>query len=70
MDPPPIARIRTFGDSSIDFELLAWALRPHDRRRLIHDLSKAIDKRFAEEGITIPFPQRDVHLQQEAKDSE
>jgi MscS family membrane protein len=70
MDPPPIARIRTFGDSSIDFELLAWAIRPRDRGRLIHDLSMAIDKRFAEEGITIPFPQRDVHLQQEAKDSD
>ena len=64
-DPPPVARIRTFGDSSIDFELLAWAIRPHDRGRLIHDLSKAIDKRFEEEGITIPFPQRDVHLPQE-----
>ena len=61
-DPPPIARLRTFGDSSIDFELLAWAIRPHDRGRVIHDLSKAIDKRFAKEGITIPFPQRDVHL--------
>ena len=66
-DPPPVARIRTFGDSSIDFELLAWAIRPHDRGRLIHDLSKAIDKRFAEEGITIPFPQRDLHMQQEDK---
>ena len=69
-DPPPIARIRTFGDSSIDFELLAWAIRPRDRGRLIHDLSLAIDKRFAEEGITIPFPQRDVHLPQEAAESE
>ncbi len=64
-DPPPIARIRTFGNSSIDYELLAWAIRPRDRGRLIHELSMAIDKRFAEEGITIPFPQRDVHLQQE-----
>ncbi len=64
-DPPPQARLRVFGDSSIDFELLAWAIQPHDRGRVIHDLSKAIDKRFAEEGITIPFPQRDVHLQEE-----
>jgi MscS family membrane protein len=64
-DPQPLARIRNFGDSSIEFELLAWAIQPHDRGMVIHDLSKAIDKRFAEEGITIPFPQRDVHLQTE-----
>ena len=64
-DPPPVARVRTFGDSSIDFELLAWAIRPHDRGRVIHDLSKAIDRQFAEAGIVIPFPQRDVHLEGE-----
>ena len=64
-DPPPVARVRTFGDSSIDFELLAWAIKPHDRGRVVHELSKGISKRFAEEEIIIPFPQRDVNLQQE-----
>lgn len=60
--PEPRVRFRTFGDSSLDFELLCWAKRPHDRGRLIHELNCAIYKLFAKKGIEIPFPQRDVYL--------
>ncbi len=69
MDSPvPRVRLRSFGDSSINIELLVWAIQPRDRGRLIHELSKLIVRRFEEEGIVIPFPQRDVHIMsQEAK---
>ncbi len=60
--PEPRVRFRKFGDSALEFELLCWAARPHDRGRLIHTLSRDIYKRFNSEGIVIPFPQQDVYL--------
>jgi small-conductance mechanosensitive channel len=62
--PEPRVRFRVFGDSSLDFELLCWAHRPHDKGRLVHELNKEIYKSLDREGISIPFPQRDVHLYQ------
>ncbi|MBT8406013.1 MAG: mechanosensitive ion channel, partial [Deltaproteobacteria bacterium] len=61
-DPKPRVRFRTFGDSSLDFELLCWAHRPHDKGRIIHELNREIYKSFARDGIVIPFPQRDVYV--------
>ncbi len=54
--PPPKVRLRTFGESSINFELLTWAMRPHDRGRLTHELSKEIHRLFNKNGIEIPLP--------------
>ena len=61
-NPEPRVRFREFGDSSLNFELLCWARRPQDRGRLVHGLNTGIFDAFAEAGIEIPFPQRDVHL--------
>ncbi len=69
-NPSPRVRLRTFGDFSINFDLLVWASRPHDRGRLTHELSKAIFYRFKEEGIEIPFPQWDIHMRPGKEDSE
>lgn len=60
--PEPRVRMRGFGDSSLNFELLGWIDHPEDRGKVSHELFLAIDKRFREAGIVIPFPQRDVHL--------
>jgi MscS family membrane protein len=60
--PEPRVRFRAFGDSSLDFELLCWAHRPHDKGRITHQLNRAIYKTFDQAGIVIPFPQRDVHV--------
>lgn len=61
-DPEPRGRVRAFGDSSINWEVLAWIRDPRDRGVVIHDLSKKVHKAFRDEGIKIPFPQRDVHI--------
>lgn len=61
--PEPRVRFRAFGDSSLDHELLCWVERPVLRGRVLHVLNTNVYKRFIEEGIEIPFPQRDVHIQ-------
>ena len=62
-DPEPRVRFRTYGDSALNFELLAWAKEPALRGRTVHEMNCEIYKDFGRLGIRIPFPQRDVHLQ-------
>lgn len=59
-DPSPRVRMRGFGDSSLDFELLCWVNHPSERGLVTHDLYMHIYKELNTAGIEIPFPQRDV----------
>jgi MscS family membrane protein len=61
-NPAPRVRFRTFGASSLDFELMGWIDHPELRGRIRHELHMNIYKGFAEAGIQIPFPQQDVHV--------
>lgn len=65
-DPAPRVRFRGFGDSGLDFELLCWIDEPVLRGRVLDALNTAVYKRFAEEGIEIPYPKRDVYLHWQA----
>lgn len=58
----PRVRLRSLGDSSLNFELLLWVEDPSLKGLVTHQLLKAIYRTFNEKGIVIPFPQRDVHL--------
>ena len=61
--PEPFVRfIPGFGDSSLDFTLICRVNTFVDQYLVQHELRKRIFTRFRQEGITIPFPQRDVHL--------
>jgi small-conductance mechanosensitive channel len=60
-EPEPRVRFRSFGDSALLMELLCWVDDPMNRGRIGHELNKEIYRKFNEEGIVIPFPQRDVH---------
>ncbi|UCB54161.1 MAG: mechanosensitive ion channel [Thiotrichales bacterium] len=60
--PRPMVLFRGFGDSSLDFELRVHLYDVDRRLSTISNLNFAIDKAFREEGIEIPFPQRDVHV--------
>jgi MscS family membrane protein len=62
ISPEPRVRFRAFGDSSLDHELLCWVERPVLRGKVLHSLNTFIYKRFVQEGIEIPFPQRDLHV--------
>ena len=60
--PEPRIRLRSFADSSVNFEMLCWVHDPRAKGHETHELLKAAYKAFNEQGITIPFPQRDVHI--------
>ncbi len=60
-DPEPQVMVKELGDSSVNLNLRCW-IAPGDYWGLRFDLTKAIKQRLDAEGITIPFPQRDVHL--------
>ena len=64
-EPEPRVRFRSFGDSSLNYELLCWAKEPALRGLTIHQLNKEIYKRFGEAGISFPFPHRTVYLREE-----
>ena len=59
-DPEPRVRMRGFGDSSLDFELLCWVEHPSESQVVSHELRMKIYKTLNAEGIEIPFPQRDL----------
>ncbi len=60
--PEPRALFMGFGDSSLDFELRVRINRIERRFQVTSDLNFAIDQAFRDAKITIPFPQRDLHL--------
>lgn len=61
-DPAPLVLFTGFGDSALTFELRSWVGSIEDRLPVRSDLHGRVARRFREEGITIPFPQRDLHL--------
>jgi len=60
--PAPRALFMGFGDSSLDFELRSRVKHIERRFSIKSDLNFAVDKAFREAGVTIPFPQRDLHI--------
>lgn len=62
--PEPIVIFEDFGDNSLAFDIYFWAdiTSMMDLRMICSDLRFTIDRTFREAGITIAFPQRDVHM--------
>ncbi len=61
--PEPAARMLDFADSGIQLELRVWISDPENGIGNVRtDINLAIWKLFKAAGISIPFPQRDVHL--------
>ncbi|MFT5400240.1 MAG: MscS family membrane protein, partial [Gammaproteobacteria bacterium] len=68
-DPEPRVRMRQFGASSLDFELLGWIDQPMLRGRVIDSLNCKIYKRFIEEKIEIPYSKHDLYIKEMPKSS-
>ncbi|MEO7938679.1 MAG: mechanosensitive ion channel domain-containing protein, partial [Burkholderiaceae bacterium] len=62
-NPPPTVRFIGFGDDRLSIELRAWSSSLVDRKgQLVSQLNFAIYRRFQQDGIAFPFPQRDLHI--------
>mgnify|MGYP005850290283 CR=1 FL=1 len=62
-DPAPAARLLSFADSGIGLELRVWIRDPEQGPNAVRSaINVAIWRGFKEAGITIPYPQRDLHL--------
>ena len=59
--PEPMIHLHTLGDSSVNFIVRPWT-KTEDYWEVYWDLMREVKLRFDREGISIPFPQRDVHL--------
>lgn len=60
-DPEPFARVGNLGDSSVDITVRVW-VKTAEYWDVNWDLIENVKKQFDAQGISIPFPQRDVHI--------
>ena len=60
-DPAPMIAVKEFADSSVNFVVRVW-VKTENYWDVYFDTTENVKKRFDAEGISIPFPQRDVHL--------
>ncbi|HHI80017.1 MAG TPA: mechanosensitive ion channel family protein [Planctomycetes bacterium] len=60
-DPAPVVKMHELADSSVNFVVRPWC-KTSDYWTVYWDITKEVKKRFDAEGISIPYPQMDVHL--------
>lgn len=63
-DPAPVVRLHELGDSSVNFICRPWA-KTEDYWDVYWDVTRQVKELFDAEGISIPFPQRDIHIYNE-----
>ena len=64
-DPAPACRLMGFGDNGIQLELRVWIADPQNGVNNVRsDINLAIWRAFKANGITIPYPQRDLHIKE------
>ena len=65
-DPAPMVVVSELGDSSVNFAVRPW-VKNADYWSTYFEIHEAVKKEFDAQGISIPFPQRDVHLYKESE---
>ena len=68
-DPKPVVKLHELGESSVNFVVRPWA-KTDEYWDVYWDVTREVKRRFDEEGISIPFPQRDVHVYQATQGAE
>ena len=62
-DPAPVIQVNELADSSVNFVVRPWS-KTGDYWGVYWDVTRQVKERFDAEGISIPFPQQDVHMHQ------
>ncbi|WP_116131481.1 mechanosensitive ion channel family protein [Tropicimonas sp. IMCC34043] len=60
-DPAPVIRVNELADSSVNFVVRPW-VRREDYFAVLWDLTRSVKEAFDARGISIPFPQTDMHI--------
>lgn len=63
-DPEPVVKVHELGESSVNFAVRPW-VKTSQYWDTYWDLTREVKLRFDKEGISIPFPQRDVHVMEQ-----
>jgi small conductance mechanosensitive channel len=64
-DPAPVVKVHELGDSSVNFVVRPW-VATENYWDVFWDITRSVKERFDADGVSIPFPQRDVHMHQAA----
>ncbi len=67
-DPAPVIRVNELADSSVNFVVRPWVKRA-DYWTVYWDLTRLVKEGFDAAGISIPFPQTDMHLHVSSADA-
>jgi small conductance mechanosensitive channel len=62
-DPEPVVKVHELADSSVNFVVRPW-VETENYWDVYWDITRTVKERFDAEGVSIPFPQRDVHMHQ------
>jgi len=62
----PRVHLREFGDSALIFDVFVWIATPDGRLQAEHDLNMAIHAALDDAGIEIPFPQREIEMEEKS----
>jgi small-conductance mechanosensitive channel len=62
--PKPFVRFVDFGESALQFDMMFWSKNTFRIENVKSDLRRIVYKRLEENGLTIPFPQRDIHIKE------
>ncbi|MEJ2285783.1 MAG: mechanosensitive ion channel [Desulfobacterales bacterium] len=62
-DPAPVVKVHELADSSVNFVVRPW-VETENYWDVYWDVTRSVKERFDAEGVSIPFPQQDVHLHQ------
>ena len=68
--PKPRMRLRRFGDSALEYELLCWVGSPTRAAKATHRLNRAVYAALTADDIEIPYPRRDVDVTLRGADAE
>jgi small conductance mechanosensitive channel len=60
-DPAPVVRVHTLADSSVNFVCRPW-VKTDDYWDVYWDVTRTVKERFDQHGVSIPFPQQDIHV--------
>ena len=64
LEPAPIVIVRGFGPSEVNLQLRVWILEARMRRRIADEITEKAMVAFAEAGVEIPYPKRELYIRQ------